>query len=61
MPTGADLSGADMAGANLEGAYLAEITWNDTDLTGVRRPEGDLPDDPSNRTSETPRSAASDA
>ncbi|RMB82557.1 hypothetical protein CTZ28_29370 [Streptomyces shenzhenensis] len=50
-----------MAGANLEGAYLAEITWNDTDLTGVRRPEGDLPDDPSNRTSETPRSAASDA
>ncbi|MFE7973929.1 pentapeptide repeat-containing protein [Streptomyces shenzhenensis] len=58
--TGADLSGADLAGANLEGAYLADITWNDTNLTGVRRPEGDLPDDASNRTFETPRSEASD-
>ncbi|MFF0223652.1 pentapeptide repeat-containing protein [Streptomyces sp. NPDC004629] len=59
--TGADLSGVDMAGANLEGAYLAEVTWNDTNLAGVRRPEGDLPDDMASRTTQPPRSQATNA
>ncbi|MGR6970624.1 pentapeptide repeat-containing protein [Streptomyces cynarae] len=41
--TDADLGGAYLAGADLAEAELDAVRLDDTDLTGVHRPEGDLP------------------
>ncbi|MFF4748874.1 pentapeptide repeat-containing protein [Streptomyces sp. NPDC002514] len=58
--TGANLSGADLTGADLEGAYLAEVTWTDTTLAGVHRPEGDLLDHAPGATSQPSPSRTAD-
>ncbi|MFD7713819.1 pentapeptide repeat-containing protein [Streptomyces sp. NPDC059785] len=55
--TDADLDRADLTGARLDRANLTGTTWKDTVLTGVHRPEGDLPDitsSPAPQTSRTP-------